>query len=357
MVEIPNLPQIIEGAVLAADKPLSIDHMIQLFPDREPSRKQVREAIIEIQENCEGRGFEFKEVASGYRFQVRAEYGDWIGRLWEEKPPRYTRALLETLALIAYKQPITRGDIEEIRGVSVSTNIIRTLLEREWIRVVGHRDVPGRPSIYATTKAFLDYFNLSSLDELPTLSEIKDLDKVNEELDLDNELIEPRTLSLEEEDQTTADTAADDEALDEVTDRVNQISENIKNLFKEPEEDEIELDDDDETVPSAENAVEESSDEQESANESQDSSLDAAEVTEETGEQQPSTEQESDTEQDSDTEQNSDAVPSTEELNEETQPAAEASEADVDDQSSVNAGDQVSDDAAETHKPDTNQPG
>ena len=250
-IMIPNLAQIIEGAVLAADKPLSIDHIIQLFPDHEPTRKQVREAIAEIQENCEGRGFEFKEVASGYRFQVRAEYGDWIGRLWEEKPPRYTRALLETLALIAYKQPITRGDIEEIRGVSVSTNIIRTLLEREWIRVVGHRDVPGRPSIYATTKTFLDYFDLSSLDELPTLSEIKDLDKVNAELDLEGqELIEPRTLNLEEGDaEAVAQAEAeDDEALDEVTDRVNEISENIKNLFKEPVEDDIDLDEE----PSAE---------------------------------------------------------------------------------------------------------
>jgi segregation and condensation protein B len=244
-VNIPNLAQIIEGAVLAADKPLSIDHIIQLFPEQEPSRAQVREAISEIQANCEGRGFEFKEVASGYRFQVRAEYGDWIGRLWEEKPPRYTRALLETLALIAYKQPITRGDIEEIRGVSVSTNIIRTLLEREWIRVVGHRDVPGRPSIYATTKTFLDYFNLTSLDELPTLSEIKDLDKVNAELDLEGELIEPRTLTLEDGDQEVIDTAADDEALDDVTDKVNEISENIKNLFRTPEEDDDFLDDED----------------------------------------------------------------------------------------------------------------
>jgi segregation and condensation protein B len=240
-VEIPNLPQIIEGAILAADKPLSIDHIIQLFPDGEPSRAMVREAIIEIQEHCEGRGYELKEVASGYRFQVRQAYGDWIGRLWDERPPRYTRALLETLALIAYKQPITRGDIEDIRGVAVSTNIIRTLLEREWIRVVGHRDVPGRPSIYATTKTFLDYFDLSSLDELPTLSEIKDLDKMNEELDLEGELIEPRSLSLEDTSDEIDATLADDESLDEVTDRVNAIQENIKNLFREPEED---LDDD-----------------------------------------------------------------------------------------------------------------
>ena len=235
-VHIPNLSQIIEGAVLAADKPLSIDHIMQLFPDGEPSRAQVREAIAEIQVHCEGRGYQLKEVASGYRFQVRAEYGDWIGRLWEERAPRYTRALLETLALIAYKQPITRGDIEDIRGVAVSTNIIRTLLEREWVRIVGHRDVPGRPSIYATTKTFLDYFELNSLDELPTLSDIKDLDKLNEELDLDQALIEPRTLNLEVSSEEIEGADADDETLNEVTDRVNEIQQNIKNLFKEPEE-------------------------------------------------------------------------------------------------------------------------
>ena len=256
-VEIPNLPQIIEGAILAADKPLSIDHIIQLFPDGEPSRAMVREAIIEIQEHCEGRGYELKEVASGYRFQVRQAYGDWIGRLWDERPPRYTRALLETLALIAYKQPITRGDIEDIRGVAVSTNIIRTLLEREWIRVVGHRDVPGRPSIYATTKTFLDYFDLSSLDELPTLSEIKDLDKMNEELDLEGELIEPRSLSLEDTSDEIDATLADDESLDEVTDRVNAIQENIKNLFREPEEDlDDGLDGDEDDRPNDEVAAE-----------------------------------------------------------------------------------------------------
>ena len=169
MSEIPALKQIIEGAILAADQPLSIDLMIHLFEHEPPTRAEVREALATITEECDGKGFELKEVASGYRFQVKTEYGQWVSRLWDERPPRYTRALLETLALIAYKQPITRGDIEEIRGVTVSTNIMRTLLEREWIRVVGHRDVPGKPAIYATTKSFLDYFNLSSLDELPTL--------------------------------------------------------------------------------------------------------------------------------------------------------------------------------------------
>ena len=234
MSEIPALKQIIEGAILAADQPLSIDLMIQLFEHEPPTRAEVREALATITEECDGKGFELKEVASGYRFQVKTEYGQWVSRLWDERPPRYTRALLETLALIAYKQPITRGDIEEIRGVTVSTNIMRTLLEREWIRVVGHRDVPGKPAIYATTKSFLDYFNLSSLDELPTLSEIKDLDKVNEELDLDDEIVESRTLEIPtDEDAQTVD--ADSESLAEVTDKVNEIEENIKNLFREEE--------------------------------------------------------------------------------------------------------------------------
>ena len=234
MSEIPALKQIIEGAILAADQPLSIDLMIHLFEHEPPTRAEVREALATITEECDGKGFELKEVASGYRFQVKTEYGQWVSRLWDERPPRYTRALLETLALIAYKQPITRGDIEEIRGVTVSTNIMRTLLEREWIRVVGHRDVPGKPAIYATTKSFLDYFNLSSLDELPTLSEIKDLDKVNEELDLDDEIVESRMLEIPtDEDAESVD--ADSESLAEVTDKVNEIEENIKNLFREEE--------------------------------------------------------------------------------------------------------------------------
>lgn len=246
MSELPALKQIIEGAILAADQPLSIDAMIQLFEGEQPSRAQVREVLAEIESDCEGRGFELKQVATGYRFQVRREYGEWIGRLWEERPPRYTRALLETLALIAYKQPITRGDIEEIRGVTVSTNIIRTLMEREWIRIVGHRDVPGRPAIYATTKTFLDYFNLSSLDQLPTLSEIKDLDRFNEELDLEEEIFEPRSLEMQPEDGEDVD-AVQEANLEEVTERVNLIQENIRSLFPEEEEEpDEEFDDDDE---------------------------------------------------------------------------------------------------------------
>ena len=164
---------------MAADDALTLDRLFKLFVpgelEEEGGRTQVREALTELTAACEGRGFELKKVASGYRMQVRQTLSPWVSRLWEEKPPRYTRALLETMALIAYKQPATRGDIEEVRGVTVSTNIMRTLLERGWIREVGQRDVPGRPSMYGTTKEFLDYFNLSSLDQLPSLPEIREL--------------------------------------------------------------------------------------------------------------------------------------------------------------------------------------
>lgn len=181
-----QLKRIIEGALLAAGEPLSIERLAVLFAENErPQNADIRAALKEMQEEYQGRGFELKEVASGWRFQVCQDLGAWVGRLWEEKPARYSRALLETLALVAYRQPVTRGEIEEVRGVSVSSNIIRTLLEREWIRVVGHRDVPGRPAMYATTKIFLDYFNLKTLSELPTLGEIRDLDKINAELAFD----------------------------------------------------------------------------------------------------------------------------------------------------------------------------
>lgn len=183
-----KLKQIIEGLLLAAGKPLSLAAIAEVFLEEErPSDEELRAALAAIAADTEGRGFELKEVASGFRFQVKQELSPWVSRLWEERPQRYTRALLETLALVAYRQPITRGDIEEIRGVSVSSTIIRTLLDREWIRVVGHRDVPGRPAMFATTRQFLDYFNLKSLQELPPLSEIRDLDKLNPELALDDD--------------------------------------------------------------------------------------------------------------------------------------------------------------------------
>ncbi|MBT5700758.1 MAG: SMC-Scp complex subunit ScpB [Gammaproteobacteria bacterium] len=224
------LKQIIEGAILAAEAPLSIDQLMQLFEGDEPERVDVRDVLQEIEQDCEGRGFELKQVASGYRFQVRSSYGEWVSRLWKEKPPRYSRALLETLALIAYKQPITRGDVEEIRGVAVSTNIMRTLLERGWVRIVGHRDVPGHPALYATTKNFLDYFNLRNLDELPSLAEIKDLTQANEELDMEDDLIELPSLELDVEEEAEV-AGMDDADLDAVSDQVDTIQQNIKNLL------------------------------------------------------------------------------------------------------------------------------
>ena len=174
------IKEIIESAILAADGPLSIQQLGDIFEERSVSNLEIKQALAEIQKSCEGRGFELKKVASGYRFQIRVEYSDWVSRLWKEKTPRYSRALLETLALIAYRQPITRGDIEDVRGVSVSSNIMRTLIERDWIKIVGHREVPGRPALYSTTKAFLDYFNLERLDQLPTLQEIKELGVKND---------------------------------------------------------------------------------------------------------------------------------------------------------------------------------
>tara|TARA_R110002072_G_scaffold51201_17_gene137120 strand:- start:85 stop:915 length:831 start_codon:yes stop_codon:yes gene_type:complete len=178
-----GLVQIIEGALLAAAKPLSVAQLAELFEEHErPEAAALREALAEVAERCEGRGFELQEVASGFRFGVRQNLSTWVARLWHERPQKYSRALLETLALIAYRQPITRGEIEEIRGVAVSSNIVKTLHEREWIRVVGHRDVPGRPAMYATTRQFLDYFGLKTLDQLPALAEIRDLETLNAEL-------------------------------------------------------------------------------------------------------------------------------------------------------------------------------
>ena len=183
MIDEVLLRQIIEGLLLAANKPLPLEKIAELIGEKDcPDRDAIKKALEDIEASCEGRGFELKKVASGYRFQVRQKLSDWVGRLWEEKPQRYSRALLETLAIIAYRQPITRGDIEKIRGVAVSSSIIHTLLERDWVRVVGHRDVPGRPAMYASTRQFLDYFNLESLNELPALTEIRDMEGLNQEL-------------------------------------------------------------------------------------------------------------------------------------------------------------------------------
>jgi len=179
-----QIKNIIEAALFAFGKPLTLDAIFLLFKEEDGVTKDnLRDAIESIEEDCQTRGVELKKVASGYRFQAKQDYAKWLQPLWEEKPPRYSRALLETMVLIAYKQPITRGEIEDVRGVSVSSHIVKTLQERDWIRVVGHRDVPGKPALFATTKEFLDYFNLSSLDQLPSLAQIRDLDKINEELE------------------------------------------------------------------------------------------------------------------------------------------------------------------------------
>lgn len=180
---IPALKTVLEAALLAAGQPLSLEKLESLFGDPAPSREELLEALTELGQDCEGRALELREVASGFRLQVRSDLAPWVSRLWEEKPARYSRALLETLALIAYRQPISRAEIEGVRGVAVSTHIIKTLQDREWIRVVGHREVPGRPALYGTTRQFLDYFNLRGLEDLPPLSEVRDLEAVAESLD------------------------------------------------------------------------------------------------------------------------------------------------------------------------------
>jgi segregation and condensation protein B len=197
-----QLRKILEAVLLASDKPLSLEQLSEVFDeDNRPARSVLRQVVETLQASFTDRGFELVEVASGYRFQVRKEYAPWAGRLWDERPQRYSRALLETLAIIAYRQPITRGDIEDIRGVAVSTNIIKTLQEREWIRVVGYRDVPGRPAMFATTRLFLDYFNLKTLEELPPLAEIRDLEAIGRELEM----------AMEQAPQSRAPGSEDDE--------------------------------------------------------------------------------------------------------------------------------------------------
>lgn len=185
MNEPDTLKRIVEAALLATSHPLSVVQLAALFNEGEaPGHEDLARAIESLQADCADRGVELVEVSSGFRYQVRQDVHPWISRLWTERPARYTRALLETLALIAYRQPITRAEIEQIRGVAVSSNIVRTLEEREWIRVVGHRDVPGRPALFGTTRLFLDYFNLKSLDELPPLSDLHDIDELDPQLAL-----------------------------------------------------------------------------------------------------------------------------------------------------------------------------
>lgn len=181
-----NVQSIIEAALMVYGQPLNLSALQKLFPeDEQPSNAEIKAILATISARHQDSGIELQEVASGYRLQAKAEFSPWLSKLWEERPPRYSRALLETLAIIAYKQPITRAEIEEIRGVTVSSNIIKTLLEREWIRIIGHREVPGRPGIYGTTKEFLDYFNLKTLSNLPALAEFKNFEAQDAKLQVE----------------------------------------------------------------------------------------------------------------------------------------------------------------------------
>ena len=185
-MEIDQLKNILEAILLGAGRPLTLDRILTMFDENEqPERNAIRDAISALQTDYEGRGIALVQVGGGYRIQIQESMQPWVSRLWEEKPARYSRALLETLSLIAYRQPITRGEIEEVRGVSVSTTIMKTLQEREWVHIVGHREVPGRPAMYGTTTQFLNYFGLKSLDKLPSLAELRDLSAIGKELELD----------------------------------------------------------------------------------------------------------------------------------------------------------------------------
>ena len=236
-----KIKRIIEGLLLAAGKPLTLEYIAGIFTDEErPENALLKAALESIEKDCAERGFELSKVASGYRFQVKQELSEWMARLWEEKPQRYSRALLETLSIIAYRQPITRGDIENIRGVAVSSNIVRTLLDREWVRVVGHRDVPGRPALYASTKQFLDYFNLESLEQLPALTEIRDMEELNPELSLGEEVPEGRLLELPEGVEEELEIELADGAEAEAAEIGTRSMDEILGVVKEDEADEQE---------------------------------------------------------------------------------------------------------------------
>lgn len=217
-MESQQLKNIIEAVLMVADTPMSIADLLKIFEadSEQPERSAVRDILEQLQQDYADRGMELVEVASGFRVQAKQETAEWVNRIFDEKPARYSRALLETLAIIAYRQPITRSEIEDIRGVSVSSNIVKTLQERNWIRIVGHRDVPGKPSLLATTKQFLDYFNLKKLSELPSLAEIKDFDQMNPDLfeGLDRE--ELKQAIAEESQSVVADVASTEDQPQEV---------------------------------------------------------------------------------------------------------------------------------------------
>jgi segregation and condensation protein B len=227
MSEIIDKKNILEAAIFAAGEPVSIERLSLLFDEQErPSAKELKELLDELAQSYEDRGVELKHVSSGYRFQARQAVAPALERLWEKKAPRYTRAFLETLALVAYRQPITRGEIEEVRGVAVSSNVMRQLLDREWVKIVGHKDVPGKPALFSTTKQFLDYFNLGELSDLPTLQEMMDLEQVEEKLG--------EQLSLEVTPRSDND--------DNITDNVHQLNADESSNSEQNEKTEADID-------------------------------------------------------------------------------------------------------------------
>jgi len=219
-----DIKHVVEAILFAANRPMTCKQVQQIFPEIErPDLAEIQAAIVSIQEDYRSRPVELKQIASGYRFQVKKELSRWVSRLFEEKPPKYSRALLETLAIIAYRQPATRGDIEDVRGVSVSSSIIHTLLEREWIRVVAHKEVPGRPALYGTTKQFLDYFNITSLDELPTLKEIQELDVLIDKPLIENLLDKQQPMQVKSEDQETIEQQKTTETIEQATKTIARL--------------------------------------------------------------------------------------------------------------------------------------
>ncbi len=239
----PLITRIVEAALLAANQPLTLAQLHGLFPEEQPAPPgSVEQALEQLREACAERGVELVEVASGFRYQVKEEVHGWVSRMWTERKTKYTRATLETLALIAYRQPITRGEIEQVRGVAVSSNTIQALEEREWIRVVGHRDVPGKPALFGTTKIFLDYFGLKRLDELPPLSELKDIGELEPQLFMDDA---PVPAGLPRESAQESDEAEDNEELQAAND--------------ESQDDDADdaTDDDEQDIPSEDDAFEE----------------------------------------------------------------------------------------------------
>ncbi len=236
-----KIKNIIEAVLMVSTQPISITKLLNVFEAEQslqPERSEIKEALEAIKNDYQERGIELVEVASGFRFQARDEYASWVNHLFDERPPRYSRALLETLAIIAYRQPITRGEIEEIRGVSVSSTIVKTLQEREWIKVVGHRDVPGKPALLATTKTFLDYFNLKKLSELPSLEDIKDFDAINPDLfeELEGEVKADEGGSQGETNETISEETGSEDAEQSETDVVEELNSSDDSIDDESQE-------------------------------------------------------------------------------------------------------------------------